>query len=80
MFDVYLLESRGSFRFLLQGVVDGTLIVTPNAVMFDPNVSDPLVKENGDDEYGMVAKMETVVAAAIYRDVEAVLALQHDVK
>jgi len=26
-----------------EGVVSGVLLVTPNAVMFDPNVSDPLV-------------------------------------
>lgn len=26
-----------------QGVVAGVLLVTPNTVMFDPNVSDPLV-------------------------------------
>ena len=31
----------------LQGVVSGTMLVTPNAIMFDPNVLDPLVKERG---------------------------------
>lgn len=28
-----------------EGVVAGVLLVTPNAVMFDPNVSDPLVSK-----------------------------------
>ena len=31
----------------LQGLVSGTMLVTPNAIMFDPNVLDPLVKERG---------------------------------
>ena len=35
-----------------QGVVSGTLLVTPNAIMFDPNVSDTLVIEHGADMYG----------------------------
>ena len=29
-----------------QGVVAGVLLVTPNTVMFDPNVSDPLVNSH----------------------------------
>jgi len=35
---------------VVQGVVKGTLLVTPNAVMFDPDVSDPLVIEHGSDK------------------------------
>ena len=38
------------------GNVNGTLLITPNCLMFDPDVSHPLVKENGPDLYGMVAK------------------------
>uniref|UniRef100_A0A1I7XNF2 LysM domain-containing protein n=1 Tax=Heterorhabditis bacteriophora TaxID=37862 RepID=A0A1I7XNF2_HETBA len=38
------------------GTVSGTLLVTPNCLMFDPDVSHPLVRENGQDLYGMVAK------------------------
>ncbi|CAI9740294.1 Hypothetical predicted protein [Octopus vulgaris] len=53
-----------------QGVVNGTLIVTPNAIMFDPSVHDPLVIEHGNDKYGMVAAMETIISAAIYRDLK----------
>lgn len=37
--------------------------------MFDPNVSDPLVLENSVEEYGVVVKMDSLVAAAIYRDI-----------
>ncbi|KAL0103352.1 hypothetical protein PUN28_017552 [Cardiocondyla obscurior] len=52
-----------------QGVVGGVLLVTPNAVMFDPNVSDPLVIEHGAESYGVIAPMEFVVNAAIYFDI-----------
>ncbi|XP_023310479.1 nuclear receptor coactivator 7 isoform X4 [Anoplophora glabripennis] len=52
-----------------QGVVGGVLLVTPNAVMFDPNVSDPLVIEHGPEAYGVIAPMEFVVNAAIYNDI-----------
>lgn len=43
--------------------------MTPNAVMFDPNVSDPLVIEHGPESYGVIAPMEFVVNAAIYYDI-----------
>lgn len=52
-----------------QGVVSGVLLVTPNAVMFDPNVSDSLVIEHGPEAYGVIAPMEFVVNAAIYTDI-----------
>ncbi|KAK7602830.1 hypothetical protein V9T40_006804 [Parthenolecanium corni] len=52
-----------------QGVVGGVLLVTPNAVMFDPNVSDQLVIEHGPESYGVIAPMEFVVNAAIYHDI-----------
>ncbi|XP_048250781.1 oxidation resistance protein 1-like isoform X3 [Haliotis rufescens] len=54
-----------------QGVVSGTLIVTPNAVMFDPNVSDPLVIEHGTEQYGMITPMDMVISAAMYHDIAA---------
>lgn len=44
-------------------------MVTPNAVMFDPNVSDPLVIEHGPESYGVIAPMELVVNAAIFHDI-----------
>lgn len=49
--------------------MSGVLLVTPNAVMFDPNVSDPLVIEHGPEAYGVIAPMEFVVNAAIYTDI-----------
>ncbi|KAL1491172.1 hypothetical protein ABEB36_011812 [Hypothenemus hampei] len=52
-----------------EGVVGGVLLVTPNAVMFDPNVSDPLVIEKGPEAYGVIAPMEFVVNVAIYNDI-----------
>jgi hypothetical protein len=53
----------------VKGVVEGVLLVTPNAVMFDPNVSDPLVIENGAEAYGVIAPMDLVVNSAIYFDI-----------
>lgn len=52
-----------------QGVVGGVLLVTPNAVMFDPNVSDSLVIEHGPEAYGVIAPMEFIVNAAIFNDI-----------
>ncbi|XP_076270978.1 TLD domain-containing protein mustard isoform X20 [Rhynchophorus ferrugineus] len=52
-----------------EGVVSGVLLVTPNAVMFDPNVSDALVIEKGPEAYGVIAPMEFVVNIAIYNDI-----------
>lgn len=52
-----------------QGVVAGVLLVTPNTVMFDPNVSDALVIERGAEAYGVIAPMEFVVNAALYPDI-----------
>jgi hypothetical protein len=52
-----------------QGVVGGVLLVTPNAVMFDPNVSDPLVIEHGPESYGVIAPMEFILNAAIFNDI-----------
>ncbi|XP_062595745.1 oxidation resistance protein 1-like isoform X1 [Saccostrea cucullata] len=57
-----------------QGVVSGVLLVTPNAVMFDPNVSDPLVLEHGAERYGVVAPMDMVISAAMYHDIAAMKA------
>ena len=45
------------------------LLVTPNAVMFDPNVSDPLVLEHGAERYGVIAPMDMVVS--MYHDIAA---------
>ncbi|VDM52204.1 unnamed protein product [Angiostrongylus costaricensis] len=53
------------------GTVSGTLLVTPNCLMFDPDVSHPLVKENGQDIYGMVANMDEIVSVSVYKDISA---------
>ncbi|XP_063773354.1 nuclear receptor coactivator 7 isoform X5 [Pseudophryne corroboree] len=52
-----------------KGVVGGVMIVTPNNVMFDPHKSDPLVIENGCEEYGLICPMEEVVSIALYNDI-----------
>jgi len=43
--------------------------VTPNAVMFDPNVSDPLVLDQGAEAYGVILPLDVIVAAGIYSDI-----------
>ena len=45
------------------------LLVTPNAVMFDPDVMDPLVIEHGAEKYGMIAPMDLIISAAMYHDI-----------
>ena len=52
-----------------RGVVSGTLLVTPNAIMFDPHVMDPLVKEHSPEEFGMMAPMECIMSATLYHDI-----------
>ncbi|XP_069090914.1 nuclear receptor coactivator 7 isoform X2 [Pleurodeles waltl] len=52
-----------------KGVVGGVMIVTPNNVMFDPHKSDPLVIENGVEEYGLICPMDEVVSIALYSDI-----------
>ena len=36
-----------------EGFINGTLLVTPNSFMFDPNVSDALVLERGHEHYAV---------------------------
>ncbi|KAM4865990.1 nuclear receptor coactivator 7 isoform 2-T6 [Thomomys bottae] len=52
-----------------KGVVGGVMIVTPNNIMFDPHKSDPLVIENGCEEYGLICPMEEVVSISLYNDI-----------
>ncbi|XP_035209758.1 oxidation resistance protein 1-like isoform X2 [Stegodyphus dumicola] len=52
-----------------EGVVNGVLIVTTNHIIFDPNVSDPLVIEYGLEKYGVDAPMNCIVRAALYTDI-----------
>ncbi|CAF0771607.1 unnamed protein product [Rotaria sordida] len=48
--------------------VAGTLLVTPNAVMFDPDVLDPLVKEHGIEKYGLIIRMDLLAGISLYED------------
>ncbi|XP_036193940.1 oxidation resistance protein 1 isoform X4 [Myotis myotis] len=52
-----------------KGTVSGVLLVTPNNIMFDPHKSDPLVQENGCEEYGIMCPMEEVMSAAMYKEI-----------
>ncbi|KAA0708168.1 Nuclear receptor coactivator 7 140 kDa estrogen receptor-associated protein [Triplophysa tibetana] len=51
------------------GVVGGVMIITPNNIMFDPHKSDPVVIENGCEEYGLICPMEEVLSVALYDDI-----------
>uniref|UniRef100_A0A8P0P9H8 Oxidation resistance protein 1 n=1 Tax=Canis lupus familiaris TaxID=9615 RepID=A0A8P0P9H8_CANLF len=52
-----------------KGTVSGVLLVTPNNIMFDPHKTDPLVQENGCEEYGIMCPMEEVMSAAMYKEI-----------
>ncbi|XP_010113540.1 PREDICTED: oxidation resistance protein 1 isoform X2 [Chlamydotis macqueenii] len=52
-----------------KGTVSGVLLVTPNNIMFDPHKMDPLVQENGCEEYGIMCPMEEVMSAALYKEI-----------
>ncbi|EYC08884.1 hypothetical protein Y032_0063g3412 [Ancylostoma ceylanicum] len=62
------------------GTVSGTLLVTPNCLMFDPDVTHPLVKENGQDLYGMVANMDEIVSVSVYKEISALTGNKTDKK
>ncbi|XP_067393482.1 oxidation resistance protein 1 isoform X2 [Emydura macquarii macquarii] len=52
-----------------KGTVNGVLLVTPNNIMFDPHKTDPLIQENGCEEYGIMCPMEEVMSAALYKEI-----------
>ncbi|XP_077127178.1 oxidation resistance protein 1 isoform X1 [Ranitomeya variabilis] len=52
-----------------KGIVSGVLLVTPNNIMFDPHKTDPLVQENGCEEYGIMCPMEEVTSAAMDKEI-----------
>ncbi|XP_019618775.1 PREDICTED: oxidation resistance protein 1-like [Branchiostoma belcheri] len=60
-----------------KGTVSGVLLVTPNAIMFDPHKSDPLVIETGCEEYGLICQMDTVLSAAMYHDIRPMMEQEH---
>merc|ERR1712013_160075 len=49
-----------------RGVVSGSVLFTPNAVIFDPDPKDPLVEELEPEAFQIIAPMEFVVNAAIF--------------
>ena len=51
-----------------RGVVTGSVLFTPNAVIFDPDPNDPLVEELEPEAFQIIAPMEFVVNAAIFCD------------
>ena len=51
-----------------RGVVSGSVLFTPNAVIFDPEPTDPLVEELEPEAFQIIAPMEFVVNAAIFND------------
>ena len=51
-----------------RGVVMGSVLFTPNAVIFDPDPKDPLVEELEPEAFQIIAPMEFVVNAAIFLD------------
>uniref|UniRef100_A0A1I8B689 LysM domain-containing protein n=1 Tax=Meloidogyne hapla TaxID=6305 RepID=A0A1I8B689_MELHA len=53
------------------GTIIGTLLVTPNCLMFDPDVDHPLVQEKGSDLYGMVANMENIISVTVYKHISS---------
>lgn len=59
-----------------QGVVTGTLLITPNNIMFSPNVSDLIVIEHGIEHYEVTAPIDMIAGAALYTDI-AIMRTKH---
>ena len=51
-----------------QGVAVGTLMMTPNTLMFRPNVSDPLVIDRGVEYYTVDVPVRYLVTAEYYTE------------
>jgi len=52
-----------------KGIVSGSLLLTPEVLMFNPSLNDPLVQENeGPDCYQLVTPAELIVNFAILKD------------
>ncbi|CAL1532916.1 unnamed protein product, partial [Lymnaea stagnalis] len=50
-------------------VIKGTLLVTPNAIMFDPDASDPeIINHQEPDKFGMVVYMDQLKSMALFHD------------
>ena len=48
--------------------MSGMLLVTPQCLMFNPSILDPLVIDNGIDSYSLILQMESVSSCAVYDD------------
>lgn len=46
--------------------VNGTLLLTPTSIMFDPDQSDPIVSKNGAEKYGIMCNISSVAAITLY--------------
>jgi hypothetical protein len=44
--------------------------------MFDPNVSDPLVIEQGAESYGVILPLELIIQSGIYSDIAMMMVEQ----
>ncbi|BFZ20909.1 hypothetical protein BsWGS_23945 [Bradybaena similaris] len=59
-------DAAGSEGF----TVKGTLLVTPNAMMFDPSVNDPIVIDrDGQLKFSVVVYMEEIKSVALFHDI-----------
>ncbi|XP_078094282.1 nuclear receptor coactivator 7-like isoform X2 [Mustelus asterias] len=52
-----------------KGVVMGILLVTPKKIFFDPYKSQPLVIENGYEDYLFACSMQSLISAVSHKDV-----------
>ena len=61
------------FNFILmkQEEVSGVLLITPDGVMFDPDVSNIVVKERGAQDFQMVDSIMSIISITIYHDERA---------
>lgn len=54
-----------------EGCVSGTLIITPQTLMFDPSVHDRLVQERGQSYFQWQIELRQVRTVAVYSDPRA---------
>ena len=49
--------------------MSGILLVTPNAIMFDPDCLHGDASEGQPGKYGVVLYIDTIISAALYHDI-----------
>jgi len=49
--------------------IAGTLLVTPNAVMFDPDLLDPCVQKEGILKFGVIINMNYIAGITLFEDI-----------